>query len=129
MKIKTSKLTGRALDWAVCVAEGNKPVMNPHRFGSTSWGAFDSELGYAIKNYSTDPTYSWPIIEREKIDLIHHHATSTVTGIIWRFGETPHTISGEGLTPLIAAMRCYVASKLGDEVEVPARLALCRTTL
>jgi hypothetical protein len=27
-----------------------------------------------------------------------------------------------GPTPLIAAMRCYVASKLGDEVEVPKEL-------
>lgn len=27
-----------------------------------------------------------------------------------------------GPTPLIAAMRCYVASKLGDEVEVPEEL-------
>ena len=27
-----------------------------------------------------------------------------------------------GSTPLIAAMRCYVASKLGDEVEVPEEL-------
>jgi hypothetical protein len=30
---------------------------------------------------------------------------------------------GFGPTPLIAAMRCYVASKLGDEVEVPNELA------
>jgi hypothetical protein len=28
----------------------------------------------------------------------------------------------EGPTPLIAAMRCYVASKLGDEVEIPSEL-------
>jgi hypothetical protein len=28
-----------------------------------------------------------------------------------------------GPTPLIAAMRCYVISKLGDEVEVPDELA------
>jgi hypothetical protein len=27
-----------------------------------------------------------------------------------------------GPTPLTAAMRCYVASKLGDEVEVPDEL-------
>jgi hypothetical protein len=27
-----------------------------------------------------------------------------------------------GPTPLVAAMRCYVASKLGDEVEVPRKL-------
>jgi hypothetical protein len=29
---------------------------------------------------------------------------------------------GTGSTPLIAAMRCYVASKLGDEVEIPKEL-------
>jgi hypothetical protein len=28
----------------------------------------------------------------------------------------------EGPTPLIAAMRCYVASKLGDTVEIPEEL-------
>lgn len=27
-----------------------------------------------------------------------------------------------GPTPLIAAMRCYVASKLGDNVEIPEKL-------
>jgi hypothetical protein len=27
-----------------------------------------------------------------------------------------------GPTPLIAAMRCYVASKFGDEVETPEEL-------
>ena len=27
-----------------------------------------------------------------------------------------------GPTPLIAAMRCYVASKLGDEIEIPTEL-------
>lgn len=27
-----------------------------------------------------------------------------------------------GPTPLIAAMRCFVASKLGDEVEIPEEL-------
>ncbi len=27
-----------------------------------------------------------------------------------------------GPTPLIAAMRCYVASKLGDEIEIPEEL-------
>jgi hypothetical protein len=29
---------------------------------------------------------------------------------------------GHGPTPLIAAMRCYVQSKLGDEVEAPEEL-------
>ena len=30
--------------------------------------------------------------------------------------------NGVGKTTLIAAMRCYVASKLGDTVEIPAEL-------
>jgi len=38
-----------------------------------------------------------------------------------------HNLDGDwimfGPTPLIATMRCYVASKLGDEVEVPDELA------
>jgi len=29
---------------------------------------------------------------------------------------------GYGPTPLIAAMRCYVASKMGDEIDVPTEL-------
>jgi len=28
-----------------------------------------------------------------------------------------------GPTPLIAAMRCYVASRLGDTVEIPEEIA------
>ena len=28
----------------------------------------------------------------------------------------------QGPTPLIAAMRCYVASQLGDEVEIPGEI-------
>ena len=38
----------------------------------------------------------------------------------WHVSTTP--TYGYGPTPLIAAMRCYVASKLGDEVEVPVEL-------
>lgn len=64
--MKTSELIGPALDWAVCVAEGNKPVINPVRFGGVSYGMFESELGYAIKRYCTRDQ-GGPIIERECI--------------------------------------------------------------
>jgi hypothetical protein len=33
-----------------------------------------------------------------------------------------HNIQTDGPTPLIAAMRCYVASKLGDEIDIPEEL-------
>ena len=38
------------------------------------------------------------------------------------YGYDVQEIKYSGPTPLIAAMRCYVASKLGDEVDVPEEL-------
>jgi hypothetical protein len=102
MKVKTNELTGAALDWAVAKATGEyKPV--------------------AVPKYSTDWSQGGPIIEREKIAIL-----SPMTGEFWdaRDGkrlETPF-VYWRGPTPLIAAMRCYVASKLGDEVEIPEGL-------
>gem|GEM_PF-2663022 len=37
-----------------------------------------------------------------------------------RFGARSDFIFGK--TPLVAAMRCYVASKLGEEVDIPDEL-------
>lgn len=138
--MKTSELIGPALDWAVCLAEGNKPVLNPIRFGGVSYGAVESELGYAIKNYQHDWAQGGPIIERENIALREskgkwYAITSSDLGdgegarwILYTFKTVPKTASKSrqcrfsGPTPLIAAMRCYVASKLGDEVKIPEEL-------
>ena len=71
---------------------------------------------------STDWSQGGPIIEREKIELRYHDVI--VAGIWYRDGigsdECSHKAIGP--TPLIAAMRCLCASKLGDEVEVPDEL-------
>jgi hypothetical protein len=72
------------------------------------------------------PTFDWsqggPIIEREGINI--ERGNSSGRWEAWT--PAPERRSGEavaqGLTPLIAAMRCYVASKLGDEVEIPEEL-------
>ena len=67
---------------------------------------------------------SGPIIEREEISTSREFASSRVEWAAW----TPAPIRDEaeafgyGPTPLIAAMRCYVASRLGDEVELPEEL-------
>ena len=60
--------------------------------------------------FSKDWAQGGPIIERELI-AIHGDWKATL-------GEGTY----EGPTPLIAAMRCYVASKLGAEVDVPELL-------
>lgn len=108
--MKTSELTGDALVWAVARANG-------HIDDETIIRRLEpDEDGWCIA-YSTDWSQGGPIIEKEGIRLHRSH-----TGDWWAGAESePHKpISGP--TPLIAAMRCYVASKLGDEVEVPQEL-------
>ena len=94
--MKVSELSGFALDWAVALCEVGpidiKDIDDPHF-------------------YSTDWAEGGPIIEREKI-------TTEWTGEDW-MGYIRHDEEFFGPTPLIAAMRCYVASKLGEEITVP----------
>jgi hypothetical protein len=96
MKIKASALTGEVLNWAVSAANG------------------DSD----IHPYSTNWADGGPIIEREKIELRNDDATGEIWAQPWDQDEYQQS----GPTPLIAAMRCYVASKLGDEVEIPEEI-------
>ena len=108
MKLKTSELQGAALDWAVAKCEGrdqffslNLPKHKEHCFSRMA--------------YSTDWAQGGPIIEREKISV-------WARGNEWAsesFVPNQQGLECVGPTPLIAAMRCYVASKLGDSVEVP----------
>ena len=112
--MKTSELTGAALDWAAAKAEG-----------LTYWD--DDRLCFANEPHGEDfePSTDWaqggPIIERE-IDAIYR--TRISTGVVtWEaVAQGDSECMGYGETPLIAAMRCYVASKLGDEVDVPKEL-------
>jgi hypothetical protein len=127
MKIKINELVGRTLDWVVCVAEGNSPTINPFRFGSVSYGMYESELGYAVKQYSSDWAQGGPIIEREKISVVQNITLDKLhPEWDWRATKAPHDpldcTYAYGPTPIIAAMRCYVASKLGDTVDVPDEL-------
>lgn len=59
-----------------------------------------------------------PIIEQEEIFLAKSILGGWTASIYTNDGGVRCTLHG-GETPLIAAMRCYVASKLGDEFDVP----------
>ena len=111
MKVKTSELQGAALDWAVAKCEVGEPV-----------GSFlDNVVPHPDYNTfcpSTDWAQGGPIIEREKISVMFSFDLGvwvSAIGELW----VPEEGGVHGPTPLIAAMRCFVASKLGDEVEVP----------
>lgn len=109
MKIKTAALTGPALDGAVakCWYGDDYDLSIP---------LFDDGLIFAP---STNWAHGGPIIERKEIFL----AKSILggwTGSIYT-GDRNCILHGAP-TPLIAAMRCYVASKLGEDVNIPEEL-------
>ncbi len=119
MKIKTSELIGLALDWAVAKCEGVNEKAFHLYYEPTEPADYDSH-GYPEFHYSTVWAQGGPIIEREKIS-VGYERNSAPQGCLWdavKPGGTALYLE-YGSTPLIAAMRCYVASKLGDTVEIP----------
>ncbi|NBW21377.1 MAG: DUF2591 domain-containing protein [Caulobacteraceae bacterium] len=121
--MKTSELTGAALDWAVAKCEGYTGLHKiagrmPHE---PQLGIYPPRKEYGVMDlselsYSTDWAQGGPIIEREGIELLCENI-----GVRW-VAIPQKGPEWRGSTPLIAAMRCYVASKLGDEVEIPTEL-------
>jgi hypothetical protein len=136
MKIKVSESTGAALDWAVAQCEGDE-------FIATS-GVNGIGMDYEATRYSTNWAQGGPIIEREDISTVfcsgdlgeprsYWVAVAEQQG--WDWGYGPYHEQDEeksihlyksgtytGPTPLIAAMRCYVTGKMGDEVDIPDEL-------
>lgn len=114
--MKTSELIGAALDGAVARAEGRE-----YTYSVTTGGDYNGNTTHGhTRNYSIDWSQGGPIIERERIDL--HHIGSAWTASIYAPKWHARDHEQFGSTPLIAAMRCFVAKKLGDEVDVPRRL-------
>lgn len=120
MKVKTSELIGAQLDWAVDEAQG---------FGDMYlkfWNmGGDKRFTHCeiMRHYSGHWDQAGPIIEREGVMLNVELGTKKQIKYWWadnvRYDKDCYQT---GPTPLIAAMRCYVNSKLGDEVDVPEEL-------
>ena len=121
MKIRVSEATPAQLDYLAASTMGT----------GTYW---QSKEFMASFSPTTDWEQGGPIIERE-IAKIFRNVGGTWTAMILKDVPIPPEDRGTSLaltrrvqwnaagpTPLIAAMRCYVASKLGDEVEVPEGL-------
>ena len=119
MKVKTADLIGPALDWAVA------KCLQP---GYEEWRL----IRWVEQEFA--PTADWaqggPIIEREGIEInVRNWSPSPICRLPGKYEwsarlcfvrqtECKHF----GPTPLIAAMRCFVASRLGEEVDIPEEL-------
>lgn len=120
MKIKTSELTGAALNWAVMYALHNKVLEPSVNYWLEKY--VDPQRRYLCESHSTDWAQGGPIIEQEKISIEERMKMGTWLAYIKCADTGESFFITHGPTPLIAAMRCYVASKLGDEVEIPEEL-------
>lgn len=134
--MKTADLTGTALDWAVSVSLRQNPILR-HDYmrakalannykGDLAWH-LEQQLNAPITvtlegvtspvgDYHQNWAWAGPIIQQEDIALLPHgdgNYEAEVYLNLRRFF---------GPTALIAAMRAFVASKLGDEVEIPDEL-------
>ena len=150
--MKTSELIGAALDWAVAKCEDETDVLygrlvvrhaGDHEIGDSEWpyapstnwaqgGPIIEREGISV--IKLEPDYgvdSEGYTTSERIPVF-----GAVTGKYFdtdrlcnsygeNYGEIYYMgkeLVTTGPTPLTAAMRCYVASKLGDEVDVPKEL-------
>ena len=112
--IKVAKATKLQLDWLVAKCEGVNEEAFHLYYEPTEPADYDSH-GYPEFHYSTVWAQGGPILEREGISI--YRMTSD-----WSAAYNPSGATQDGPTPLIAAMRCYVSNRLGNEVEVPEEL-------
>ena len=136
MKIQTQSLTGPALDWAVATCEG---FVNLHRRalsryvemkgyevptfvlamdkGGPGWVEFDD------LDYDRDWSRGGPIIEQESIGIQMAYPAEDGKPALWYAAAFATSVKAppraHGPTPLVAAMRCFILSRLGEEVDVP----------
>jgi hypothetical protein len=134
MKVKVSTATTNQLDWLVATCEGLPVNINSSDdiIARRLYSLTPDEVaalprpkpyctvpGFGQAAFSSDWSQGGPIIERENIFL------SPGSENMWPSARTADGMDTgwvTGETKLIAAMRCYVASKMGDVVEVPDQL-------
>ena len=132
MKHRVAELEGAHLDTAVALAEGWTRSGNAWQRitkDATTGQILPHSPELFIFGFSTSWHLAGPIIEREGISVERywweHHDfsdadTDTSPQQPWQaFLDASGGWFAVGSTPLIAAMRAYVASKFGDEVELP----------
>jgi Protein of unknown function (DUF2591) len=113
MRIKTTELIRATLDWAVAKCNG---------YSGEPWQWVEEYTNLEGPHYSTDWAHGGPLMERERLDGFWNPETSKWSIAGWDDRGRSEVIQWhESL--LVAAMRCYVTSRMGDEVEVPDELS------
>jgi len=146
--MKTSELTGAALDWAVAkvrdiqddriVLQGRVQFPGekvPRQIARVfvRWLAKEhaSPQAWAFCGQRYEPSSDWvhggPILDRERPRISPtmsggFTASKKIVEMLDDGGFNTRWVHGTGPTILVAAMRCFVVSKHGEEIEIPAEL-------
>lgn len=126
MKYKTADLEGDLLDAATAKANGMHPYYgrSPRGLEPPSPEVWRDAVGWPVPKFSTSWSDGGPIIGRERIGVEWDHYNCFGTGWCAVLEHDARSDGGQrsfgsGPTPLIAAMRAYISSKFGSEVELP----------
>jgi hypothetical protein len=148
--MKTAELEGEELDYWVAKAEGYEgpcEMWEVVNFGSAGgpvlmknehckhkkcypikkYGSMQGTFG-GCPEFSTNWSWAGPLIEKEQITIYSPKGSNnpdvpwsaTIIGDLTNKGILNQG-SEDGPTPLVAAMRTYVTSKFGDEVEMDGK--------
>lgn len=144
MKHKTSELEGALLDMAVCLCLGWKFERLEDAGESARYMISNDDgigiratmlrgMWWGVSRFSSDWATGGPIIHRENIaispptSMVHRNGGRSAgwgpsgywSATTWHAGfNGRRAFSCHETEPLVAAMRCYVASKLGEEVDL-----------
>jgi hypothetical protein len=125
MKIKVAEATAPQLNWLAAKAQGwvDYPA-DPIEQGAvwhthSSKSPFDRVVMKATYTPATDPAQAWPLLEREIMRWGMVVSADTESA----FAEYGHSARYRGPDPRIAGLRCWIAFKLGIDVEIPEELA------
>jgi hypothetical protein len=130
VKYKVCELEGALLDAAVAAALGERydgltlirwidggPYLSPAVMSDDCAEMFEPSREWA---------HGGPIIEREQIGLTYIPTNDLGDAAFWcasilrdPASERTKLFEGFHASPLVAAMRAFVASKLGDEIDLP----------
>jgi hypothetical protein len=113
LKVLVSRLTGKALNYAAALADGY----------TAEWLMRNGE---SVPDYVGNGQHALRLLSDYDIDVLR----STLGSVGWTArmhrlysldvgGEMTKYFSQRGLTPGEAIARCFVAFKLGSEVEIP----------
>lgn len=132
IEVKTAKLTGAALDWAVAKAAGFELKRLKRewqlRKGGEEHGRFYPEKAEGFKVCRSRPRYwqpsvDWgqagPLLEDQRVDL-HFDGSAWWAQVGTAIRQHPAGVRHE--SPLVAVCRAIVADRLGDATQVPAEL-------